>query len=52
MKKISSNLKDFYSKNNIENKIFSFEKNFDKILNQTDLCITRAGASTLAELSV
>ncbi len=45
-------LKDFYSKNNVENNIFSFEKNFDKILNQVDLCITRAGASTLAELSV
>ena len=47
-----SYLKDFYSKNNVENKIFSFEKNFDKILYQADLCITRAGASTLAELSV
>ncbi len=47
-----SNLKEFYSKNNIENKIFSFEKNFDKILHKADLCITRAGASTLSELSV
>tara|TARA_Y100000816_G_scaffold146848_1_gene104201 strand:+ start:725 stop:1789 length:1065 start_codon:yes stop_codon:yes gene_type:complete len=45
-------LKDFYTKNNIENNVFSFEKNFDKILYQTDLCITRAGASTLAELSI
>ena len=42
---------DFYSKNEIENKIFSFEKNFANILQQADLCITRAGASTLAELS-
>ena len=40
------------SKNNIENKIFSFDKNFIRIINQADLCITRAGASTLAELSV
>ena len=47
-----SYLNNLYSKNNIENKIFSFEKNFDKILQQIDLCITRAGASTLAELSV
>ncbi len=47
-----SYLNSLYSKNNIENKIFSFEKNFDKILQQIDLCITRAGASTLAELSV
>jgi UDP-N-acetylglucosamine--N-acetylmuramyl-(pentapeptide) pyrophosphoryl-undecaprenol N-acetylglucosamine transferase len=46
------NLKDYYSKNNIENKIFSFDKNFIRIINQADLCITRAGASTLAELSV
>ena len=45
-------LKDFYLKNNIENKIFSFEKNFDKIIHQADLCITRAGASTLSELSL
>ena len=47
-----SNLKDFYSKNNIENSIFSFNKNFENIIYQSDLCITRAGASTLAELSV
>ena len=45
-------LKDFYSKNNLDNKIFSFDRNFGSILQQTDLCITRAGASTLAELSV
>ena len=47
-----SYLSDFYSKNKIENKIFSFEKNFANIIQQADLCITRAGASTLAELSV
>jgi len=47
-----SDLRDYYSKNNIENKIFSFDKNFSNIIQQTDLCITRAGASTLAELSV
>jgi UDP-N-acetylglucosamine--N-acetylmuramyl-(pentapeptide) pyrophosphoryl-undecaprenol N-acetylglucosamine transferase len=45
-------LKNFYSKNNIENKIFSFDKNFLSDIQQVDLCITRAGASTLAELSV
>ena len=50
-KKISE-LKDFYVKNNIENTIFSFDNNFANIINQADLCITRAGASTLAELSV
>ena len=47
-----SNLSDFYSKNNVENKIFSFDKNFAETIHQSDLCITRSGASTLAELSV
>ncbi len=45
-------LSDFYSKNNIENKIFSFDKNFSDYMQKADLCITRAGASTLAELSL
>ena len=47
-----SYLSDFYSKNNVENEIFSFDKNFAEIIRQSDLCITRSGASTLAELSV
>ena len=45
-------LRDFYSKKSIENKIFSFDKNFGNMTQQVDLCITRGGASTLAELSV
>ena len=45
-------LNDYYSKNNIENKILSFDKNLAQYMQSTDLCITRAGASTLAELSV
>ena len=45
-------LTDFYSKNQIENKIFSFDKDFVQYIQEADLCITRAGASTLAELSV
>ena len=45
-------LKNFYLKNNIENKIFNFDKDFINILEKTDLCITRAGASTLAELAI
>ena len=36
----------------IENKIFSFDKNLSNNIREADLCITRAGASTLAELSV
>ena len=47
-----SNLSNFYSKNNIENQIFNFDNNFINIMRQADLCVTRAGASTLAELSV
>ena len=47
-----SSLKEFYSDNNIENIIFSYKKNLVDIIKETDLCITRAGASTLAELSV
>ena len=47
-----STLSNFYSKNDIENKIFSFDENFSKNTHQANLCITRAGASTLAELSV
>ena len=51
-KKNISNLNEFYSINNVENKIFNFEKNFENIINEADICITRGGASTLAELSV
>ena len=47
-----SSLSNFYTKNNVENKIFSFDKNLITSIQQTDVCITRAGASTLAELSV
>ena len=48
----SDNLKKFYSKNKVDNIIFSFEKNFINLIRESDLCITRAGATTLAELSV
>ena len=44
-------LRSFYSQNNIESKVFSFDHNLNEILKQGDLCITRAGASSLAELS-
>ena len=44
-------LKNFYSQNNIESKVFSFDYNLVEVLKQGDLCITRAGASSLAELS-
>ena len=45
-------LRDFYSQNDVENEIFSFKKDLIANIQQADLCITRAGASTLAELSL
>ncbi len=45
-------LKSLYDNNQIENYIFSFEDKFIEILQQVDACITRAGATTLAELSI
>ena len=45
-------LKNFYSQNNIKNNVFSYDHNLNEILKQGDLCITRAGASSLAELSL
>ena len=45
-------LRNFYSQNNIESKVFSFDHNLNEVLKQGDLCITRAGASSLAELSL
>ena len=44
-------LENFYSQNNIESKVFSFDYNLKEVLKLGDLCITRAGASSLAELS-
>ncbi len=46
-----SSISNFYSQNNVDNKIFDFDKNFSRNIQEADLCITRAGASTLAELS-
>ena len=43
--------KNFYSKNKIENIVFSFNPNLNVLLNQSDLCVTRAGASSLAEIA-
>ena len=47
----SKNLRNIYDSNNIENKIFDFEKKFINLINMSDLCITRAGATSLAEIS-
>ena len=45
------NLKNFYSKNNIENELFDFKENILEFMSKANICITRAGASTLAELT-
>ncbi len=46
-----SDLVNLYTKNGIENKIFHYDNNFVNYILQADICITRAGATTLAELS-
>ena len=35
----------------VENIVFEFDQNLYRMLNQADLCITRAGASSLAEIA-
>ncbi len=46
------NLKKLYDSKNIENQIFNFEEKFINLINMSDLCITRAGATSLAEISI
>ena len=43
---------NFYNENKIDNHVFVFEKDLNKFLIKSDLCITRGGASSLAELSL
>jgi len=45
-----NNLKSFYNENNIRYNLFSFDNSLTKLIIQSDICITRAGASSLAEL--
>ena len=45
-------LKNLYLENNIDNTVFSFDQNLNLLIDQADLCITRAGASSLAEISL
>ncbi len=49
--KNNKNLKDFYNQNNICYQLFNFEKNVLKFISNINLCITRAGASILSELT-
>jgi len=46
-----NDLEFFYNKNGIENKLFNFEENIFKYICKSNLAITRAGASTLTELT-
>ena len=43
-------LKDFYYKNEIESELFDFNEEISDFMCRSNICITRAGASTLAEL--
>ena len=45
-------IKNLYSENMIDNIVFSFDPNLNLLIDQADLCITRAGASSLAEISL
>ena len=44
-------LKIFYKDNNVNNELFDFEEDISSFMSRSNLCITRAGASTLAELA-
>jgi UDP-N-acetylglucosamine--N-acetylmuramyl-(pentapeptide) pyrophosphoryl-undecaprenol N-acetylglucosamine transferase len=43
-------LKNFYKGSNIDYKLFDFNEDISNVMNKSNICITRAGASTLAEL--
>jgi len=45
------NLENFYNEHNIPCELFSFEENILKLIRHVNLCVTRAGASTLSELT-
>jgi len=44
------NLKKFYKNNNIDYELFDFNEDISNLMSRSNICITRAGASTLAEL--
>ena len=44
------NLKNFYLKNNVNSKVFSYTTDLHKIIKECDFVITRSGASTINEL--
>jgi len=44
------NLKKFYKENDINHELFDFDEDISNIMSKTNICLSRAGASTLAEL--
>jgi len=44
------NLKKLYLDNNIDCELFDFNEDISKLMSKSNICLTRAGASTLAEL--
>ena len=44
------NLKLFYQINKIEHELFDFNEDISALMSKANICLTRAGASTLAEL--
>ena len=44
------NLEKFYENNNINYKLFDFNGDISNLMSKSNICLTRAGASTLAEL--
>jgi UDP-N-acetylglucosamine--N-acetylmuramyl-(pentapeptide) pyrophosphoryl-undecaprenol N-acetylglucosamine transferase len=45
-----NNLKNIYQLNNIEHELFDFNEDLLFFMSRSNICLTRAGASTLAEL--
>jgi len=43
-------LKNFYKNSNIDYELFDFNEDISNLMSKSNICITRAGASTLAEL--
>jgi UDP-N-acetylglucosamine--N-acetylmuramyl-(pentapeptide) pyrophosphoryl-undecaprenol N-acetylglucosamine transferase len=43
-------LKKFYKNNNINHELFDFNEDISNFMSRSNICLTRAGASTLAEL--
>ena len=43
-------LKNFYKNGNIDFELFDFNEDISNLMSKSNICITRAGASTLAEL--